>query len=253
MMMPLRPFLYSALALAAPLCAADEAALPPAAQTQELADAAEDVSQLPLHAAVIAGDLEACTRLIRAGADVNAPSEADPNGSAQGVGYTPLMLAAQKGDLAICKLLLGAGAAPDNCTLYECTTPLFLAAASGHTDVCRLLLEAGADAQLSTRTMFSPLMAAAAKGHAAACALLLEKGADVTEVDKWGNSALHYVIAAYAEDALSAEACSAITALLLQAGAPVNLENDEEYTPIDLAAPTGDTALLQQLLDAQVL
>ena len=251
-MMHLRPFLYTALALAAPLCAAEETALPPAAQAQQLADEAEEFAQLPLHAAVAAGDLEACARLIAAGADVNAPSEADPNGSEQGMGYTPLMLAAQKGHAAICKLLLASGAAPDNCTLYECTAPLFLAAEAGHAEICRILLDAGADVQLPTRTMFSPLMVAAKKGHAEVCALLLEKGADVTEVDNGGNSALHHVIAAYAEDALSAEASTAVTSLLLKAGAPVNLENDEEYTPIDLAAPIADTPFLQLLLDAQV-
>ena len=179
---------------------------------------APDTSLPPLHAAAAAGDSATCRSLLDAGAEVNASADSDDqDDEGQSIGETPLMLAAQE----------------------------------GHTETCRLLISAGAEVNAFTRTADTPLMMAAMNGHPATCALLLECGARVRDVDRWGNSALHYAIGNCINDVFDTPTCMALVTCLIKAGAPVNLPNNEDATPIDLAADLGDSDILQLLLDTQ--
>lgn len=210
-----------------------------------------DEPEPPLHTAAAAGNAEECRRLIADGADVNEGSIPPMPGEKQPFGETPLMLAARNGHIEICRMLLQAGADVNSATLFECKTPLFEAASAGHADICRLLLEAGADVNACTRTVTTPLMIAAQNGHSDTCRLLLAAKADVRQVDREGDTALHCTIRGAIEKEASTETYAEIISLLLDAGAPINLPNDNEETAIDLAADLDDLSILQQLLDAQ--
>ena len=205
----------------------------------------------PLHTAAAAGNVEECRRLIAEGADVNAPSIPPMPEKKQGYGETPLMLAARNGHIDICRLLLTSGAAVDETTLYECATPLCEAAAAGHSEICSLLLHAGAEVNAYTRTCTTPLMLAALNGHADTCRLLLDSKADARETDRWGNTALHCAINGAIDGNAPTETYIEIISRLLDAGAPINMPNDNEETPIDRAVDLEDLTILQFLLDAQ--
>lgn len=240
--------LATLLFAASALTFADAPARPTAEEWLEQHD---DAPTPPLHTAAAAGQTEECRRLIADGVDVNAPSIPPMPGDAQGFGETPLMLAARNGHIDICRLLLQAGAKVDETTLLECATPLFEAAAAGHTEICRLLLEAGAAVNACTRTATTPLMIAAQNGHPATCRLLLAAKADVRQVDRWGDTALHCAVNGAGEGNTPTEACIEIITMLLEAGAPINLPNDNEETAIDRAADLDDLTILQFLLDAK--
>ena len=89
-----------------------------------------------LHAAAFAGDLGLVRRLVRDGADINAPDEAN---------RTPLHIAAMRGSIRIVKYLLEHGADPDRAdnTLIdgsvEHLTPLDWAESLGHREVADML------------------------------------------------------------------------------------------------------------------
>lgn len=128
-------------------------------------------SDAPVADAAARGDLEAVRRLLREGADVNAP---------QGDGMTALHWAADRGDLEMARMLVYAGAGLEAVTRMAEYTPLHLASRAGHGAVVRALLEAGSDPAAPTGSGgATPLHLAAAAGDAEAVAALIEHGADV--------------------------------------------------------------------------
>jgi len=100
----------------------------------------------PIHEAARAGDLEALTRLIEEGADVNA---ARPDG------ITPLHWAAQEGRIEVVRLLLSRGADP-SIRAGNGWTPLHYAAASGHDEILALLRRPPAGAAAKKRSPLRP-------------------------------------------------------------------------------------------------
>ncbi len=153
--------------------------------------------------AAMQGDNSAVSRLLQAGADVNAAQadgatalhwaayhgdaaltatllDAGANpGAANRNGSTPMWLAANQGDATILATLL-TGGADANELLPLGRRPLMLAARSGVADAVRVLLENDADVNAKeTERGTNALMQAADQGHADVMAMLIERGADV--------------------------------------------------------------------------
>jgi ankyrin repeat protein len=87
----------------------------------------------------------------------------------------------------------------------------------------------------------APLADAVERGDRQAVLSLLNSGADVNAAQRDGATALHW--AAYANDPET-------TALLLGAGAKVNVRNALDVSPLALAAQQGGAAAIEQLLAA---
>ena len=162
-------------------------------------------AQLPSRVADAAqrGDVGEVRRLLRAGADVNAP---------QGDGMTALHWAAERGDAELAGVLLFAGARVDAGTRIGHYTPLHLAARGAREAVTRRLLEAGSDPNaVTTNSGVAPLHLASAAGDPAVIRALIEGGAEVNGREgAWGQTPLVF--------AASAGRAAAIRALI-EAGA----------------------------------
>ena len=133
-------------------------------------------------------DPEAVRRLLREGADVNAP---------QGDGMTALHWAAERGDAPLCEVLLYAGARVDAGTRIGHYTPLHLAARTASADVVAMLLEAGSDPDArTTNSGVTALHLAAAAGDPRVLRALLAGGADMNGLEgAWGQTPLIFAAA----------------------------------------------------------
>ncbi|MDE0073263.1 MAG: ankyrin repeat domain-containing protein [Gammaproteobacteria bacterium] len=164
-------------------------------------------SDAPVADAAARGDLEAVRRLLREGADVNAP---------QGDGMTALHWAAERGDAELADVLLYAGARVDAGTRIGHYTPLHLASRRARATVVEVLLDAGSDPNASTTNSgATPLHLAAATGDPAVVEVLVEAGADVNGREgAWGQTPLIFAAASNRVAALE---------VLLGAGADLSL------------------------------
>jgi hypothetical protein len=134
--------------------------------------------------AVVGGDAQLLTALIRTGADL--PFLANEVGQHDGE-ESLLTLAVWHGHAAVVQALLDAGADPrgvDSCG----ETPMGVAASRGHWEIVRLLLAAGATANDGLISM--PLIGAVMYGHVDVARELLRAGAAVDAMDEEGWSAL---------------------------------------------------------------
>lgn len=126
-------------------------------------------------------DTSAVTRLIHAGADVNA-REQD--------GATALSWAAMRSNIAVTEMLLKAGANP-NLTNELGVGPVALAIENGSAALSALLLNAGADANAAREDGATPLMNAARLGRLDLVTLLLDHGAKCdAHTKKFGQTVL---------------------------------------------------------------
>lgn len=135
-------------------------------------------------------------------------------------GYTLLHAAVLPERAACLPLLLAAGAELD-IRSHDCLTPLLMATRAAQSQAVQQLLAAGASPDVPDDCGYTPLMHATKKGHVECVKILLAGGADVAAVSNRGTSALH----------LAAEQPE-IMAMLLAAGAPVNLADDQGFTPL---------------------
>lgn len=136
----------------------------------------------PIHYAIINGNLETVTRLLKYGADINPKSETD---------YIPLSMACARGHLEIARLLLQDGAK----ILYnaEGLLPIHVVARAGHRGFCKLLLEHKND--MEARDKFggwTPVFFSASEGHVDVLRELIECGASVDVRDDDHHSPTYY-------------------------------------------------------------
>ena len=192
------------------------------------------------------------------GEDVNAGS---------GFHRTPLRAASNKGHIDVVRVLLDHGANVN--TIDKRNTPLRSAYVGGHLEIMRLLLEHGADvdawdfsdlllndaskdgraevvhlllqhnADVNSRgyTNWTPLQGASFFGQTKVVQLLLDRGA---AIDTPSNYPLRLAITKnYFE----------IVQLLLEHGADVNIRNERDRTPYQVAESAGLTEIARLLLE----
>jgi uncharacterized protein len=198
----------------------------------------------PLQLAAVNGSESMIDRLLKAGADANAPLSA--------VGDTALMMAARTGKTGAIRVLVEAGADVNAKETWGGTTALMWAVSERHVDAARMLIEAGADVNarshyvaaangrgfegrtpLASRTdpkpeefasgWLTPLMFAAREGDVEMTRLLVASGADIDAGAGDGKTALsmaifngNYEVAAY----------------LVDSKADVNKADAQRFTPL---------------------
>lgn len=179
------------------------------------------------------------------------------------------LLAAGAGDAEAVRLFREAGQAVD-ATDPGGNTALMRAAAGGHSALVGELLSAGADPRAANREGRTPLMFAAESGRIEPVRALLSRGAEVKAKDRGGKTALDWAVDRgraeavewlagrvdqAALDAVLSAACRkgdpAVIEPLLKHGAYVNTRNDENQTPLMIAARFGHAEAVGLLLRHQ--
>jgi ankyrin repeat protein len=198
----------------------------------------------PLRLAAINGNARMLGRLIKSGADPNAPLTPARD--------TALMLAARTGKTDAIRLLLEAGADINAQEIWGGTTALMWAVAEGHAEAARLLASAGADVNArshyvaaangrgfegrtpsASRTeekveefasgWLTPLMFAARDGGVELARILVGAGADVDAVAGDGKTALALAIFNGNYD---------VASFLVDHEADVNKADAQRFTPL---------------------
>ncbi|HEY3330234.1 MAG TPA: ankyrin repeat domain-containing protein [Capsulimonadaceae bacterium] len=136
----------------------------------------------------------------------------------------------EKGDLkaVLKRLKSGASLTLQNEMGY---TPLHCAVAVGNVEIIRALMDAGADANVRAATGETPLHTAAVE-EPELVKLLIASGADVNASDEGEDTAMHGA-------AVGGHVVAGVA--LLEAGADIDPQNGEGYTPLDLARKYGQT------------
>jgi len=141
----------------------------------------------------------------------------------------PLLLAVQGEHYQVVKLLLENRADVNNTsreTVFETDSSLEAAASQGSLQMVRLLLSYGAIVNKG-RYAFS-LGSAARNGHLEIVKLLLESDVDIKQKDYNGRAALHRACA------YGSYGSSKVIELLLEKGAEINAQTDDQETPLYL-------------------
>ena len=190
----------------------------------------------PLHLALSKGDADTVQLLIEHGADVYAKDQSQS---------TPLHLASSRGDADTVQLLIKHGAdvhAQDQ----DKSTPLHLASSNGYAETVRVLTEHGADVHARDESQSTPLHMASSspswRNGERTVRLLIDHGATVNVYDKTHETPLHRLSSCRDPIAHS-------LSLLLENGANVDVEDDEGFTPYQIALAEEHYKIARLLLD----
>jgi uncharacterized protein len=223
-------------------------------------------SAVALHAAVRAGNLDAVSRLLNAGADPNCRDV---------LGGTPLLTASWFGEASMVSLLLSHGADANAIHREAGASALEYAVLKGRPDIVELLLAAGANVGRKYRGGQTVLHLAAARSSVPVLEDLIAAKADLAATDDLGNTPLQqavlhnrlecvrslldhgasvqYVHPADGRGALH-QACvkgyAAIAKLLISRGANPALRDRSGQSPLDLALDYKNAAVIALLLKA---
>ncbi|XP_003893473.1 2-5A-dependent ribonuclease isoform X1 [Papio anubis] len=205
----------------------------------------EEGGWTPLHNAVQMSNEDIVELLLRYDAD---PVLRKKNGA------TPFIVAAIAGNVKLLELFLSKGADVNECDFYGFTA-FMEAAVYGHVKAVKFLYERGANVNLRRKTKedqerlrkggATALMDAAKEGHIEVLKILLdEMGADVNACDNMGRNALiHALLSPHNRNV------EAITHLLLDHGADVNVRGERGKTPLILAVENKHLGLVERLLE----
>ena len=188
----------------------------------------------PLSSAAHANKPDICETLIAAGA---SPTQA---GGKYG---SPLSAAAAAGHLATAALLLDHGAYLEQ-EAGECFTALSNAAARGNIEMLLFLLERGANGNHFGGDEGSPLGFAVWYGHIKTAQVLISEGVDVNPPPTKHGSVLSAAILELVRREGCLKSTVDMVALLLEAGADVNLPELGLYNPLTLAAAHADLKVM---------
>ena len=194
----------------------------------------------PIHLAAAAGTTEVLSYLISRGADISQENSD---------GQSPIELAAtdlEHGGQKL-RVLLRAGAELNHKDSKGWNAMTY-AAMLGNREVVRQLLNQKVDPN-DSEISFPPLVAATYSGQQDIIFLLLQRGADPNlRYQDQGTTALHYAVALNRPEIWGNTAVHNIARQLLQAGAVVNIEDNQGNTPLFWAARWGNANMVQLLL-----
>lgn len=201
----------------------------------------------PLHSAVQMDSEDLVALLLKHGAD---PCLRKRNGA------TPFIIAGITGNVRLLQLLLPKVEDVNECDVNGFTA-FMEAAVYGRVEALRFLYENGADVNMHRKTKqdqerirkggATALMDAAEKGHVGVVTILLhEMKAEVDARDNMGRNALVYALL-NPDDGKA----KAITRLLLDHGADVNVRGEGSKTPLILAVERKNLDLVQMLLEQE--
>jgi len=211
----------------------------------------------PLSIAVRAKDKEWVRLLLQSGAEVNAPNRK---------GETALFWVGRKLDnirqppikmsndpyVEIAKTLLDFGA-NIHCTDTNGSTALFSIVELGDVPTVKLLLERGSYAAIRNRKGLTPLHVAAEEGWPLILQLLLKHNANINAVNYYRSTSLHRLTSISKKrirPSSNVERYSDALAVLISAGANLNLQDRIGQTPLMKAAYHGYWKFVDQLLVA---
>ncbi|KAH8672104.1 ankyrin repeat-containing domain protein [Tricladium varicosporioides] len=177
----------------------------------------------------------------------------DPNDIPSGEYGTALQAATYRGQKETVQILLKHGASPNLRCSGEFGNPLQAAINHGDEDIVHLLLDAGASVTAQGGRLGTPLQAAASRGLLNIVILLISKGAHVNHVicGEYGTALNAALAGNHAE----------VVKFLLDQNANLNTNSPAQHStvdnifveefkfPIEVAASTGNTHLVQLLLE----
>lgn len=211
----------------------------------------------PLHCAASMGNVEMLHSILAANVcDVDEPDK-DGNtalmwaisyASADSASASPATAAgsfdddlAKRTEMELVEALIDSGANVNKVN-YEGETPLFAAVKLGSVEKVAFLLENGADPNIHDLDGATCLHHAASLGLDSIAAVLLRNGAFLNQPDEWEECALHWAVREGGEGAMR------IVKMLAEHGAVLDIYNEDNETPLDLAVETGDDRMVQLLL-----
>lgn len=179
------------------------------------------MSETPLHYAAEKNDAALVAQLLAQGADINQRNAS---------GATALLVATHANAVEAAQTLIEAGAdvnAKDKIN----DSPYLYAGARGHLDILNMTLMHGADLKSTNRYGGTALIPAAERGHVKTVNALIEAGVDVDHINnlQW-TALLEAIILGDGGDRHQQ-----IVALLVKAGANVNLADGDGVTPLQHA------------------
>ncbi len=158
-------------------------------------------------------------------------------------GQVSLIDAARNGDMFNVQNLLNNGADVNQID-NRGQTALILAAREGHVNIVTHLLSVGADVTQADNRGQTALMLAAREGYVNIVTHLLSVGADVTQADEEGRIALHFAVYYRREEIV-------VALLGMLPDMQVNVQNlTKGQTPLHLAVWRASLAVVQLLVEA---
>ena len=193
----------------------------------DLLDNPEITRNNKFHLACQSGDLDAVTRYINEGADIDTVRSDMP----------ALLVAAHGQHWPIVRLLIEKGV-ECNCKNRFGWSPLHSAAEHGNEEIIRLLIESAAYVNRKDKIGKTPLYVAISNGKIDACNLLVSLGADPKTPTENNDTALHNA---------SKNGYLDLIKLFFDKGAIGSVENDKGETPASVAKDDVVRALIEQL------
>ena len=186
-----------------------------------------------LHWACDEGKLDCVEMLLNAGSAINVCDDDDD--------WTPLILATFCGQKEVLSRLLKGGALIDAKSKKLGRTALHFACQKGKLDCVEMLLDTGSAINVcDDDDDWTPLILAAFCGQKEVLSLLLQRGGNVdAKSKKLGRSALHWACREGKLDCVE---------MLLDAGSAINVCDDDDWTPLILAAFCGQKEVISLLL-----
>lgn len=178
----------------------------------------------------IAGYTDCVQCLLNAGADKHYVNQST---------YTPLLTAVSNNKYATVKVLLENKTDPNFIHGFH-MSPLHIAASRGYENIVDILIEHGTSVHSREVEGNTPLILSAKNGHYIVMKALLKAGCDVNAANYRGCTSLHY--ACYKARGFQ---------VLLDAGADPNARDDDNITPLLMAASEGFDVVVKALVKSK--